>query len=187
VNRGKWVLAELFNSPPPPPPPDVDTSLSEPEGYSPTSMRAILEAHRESPNCAGCHSLIDPIGLALENFDGLGKWRNEDNGAAIDVKTTLFNGADIDGPGGLREALLDRSDVIVNTITRKLMIFALGRGLDYADAPAVRGIVRDTAAEDFRFSSIVLGVVKSVPFRMRVRTVSDDLPREQPPEQTAGV
>jgi hypothetical protein len=187
VNRGKWVLAELFNAPPPPPPPDVDTSLSEPEGDSPTSMRAILEAHRESPNCAGCHSLIDPIGLALENFDGIGKWRNEDNGAAIDVKTTLFNGADIDGPEALREALLDRSDVIVNTITRKLMTFALGRGLDHADAPAVRRIVRDAAAEDYRFSSIVLGVVRSVPFRMRVRTVSDVLPREHALEQTEGV
>ena len=169
VNRGKWILAELLNAPPPPPPPGVDTNLPMvDEAGGPATMRALLEVHRKNPACAACHSLMDPIGLALENFDGIGKWRRSEMGAPIDATTTMFTGERIEGPAGLRAALLRRSDVIVDTITRKLMIYALGRGLDYTDSPAIRAIVRGAAANDYRFSSIILGIVQSVPFQMRV-------------------
>jgi mono/diheme cytochrome c family protein len=171
VNRGKWVLAELLNAPPPPPPPGVDTNLPAENAESgPTTMRAILETHRKNQPCAGCHSLMDPIGLALENFDGIGKWRtSEAGGAPIETTTMLFNGAKVDGPAGLREALLSRSDIVVDTITRKLMTYALARGIDHVDAPIVRAIVRNAARQNYRFSSIVLGIVNSVPFQMRVK------------------
>ena len=174
VNRGKWVLAQFLNSPPPPPPPGVDTNLPvQEEGSAPTSMRSILELHRKNPPCAGCHSLMDPIGLALENFDGIGKWRSTDSGAAIDASTTLFNGAHVTGPVGLRDALLSRSDVVVDTVVRQLVTYALGRGVEPADGPVVRRIVRAAADEDYRFSALVLGIVESVPFQMRISAPSD--------------
>jgi hypothetical protein len=170
VNRGKWVLAELLNAPPPPPPPGVDTNLPTDAGATPQTMRAILETHRRNQPCAGCHSLMDPIGLALENFDGIGKWRTSEAGSRIDAAATLFNGAKVEGPIGLRRELLRQSDLIVDTITQKLMIYALARGLDHADAPTVREIVRDAARQNYRFSALVLGIVRSVPFQMRVKT-----------------
>ena len=170
VNRGKWVLAELLNAPPPPPPPGVDTNLPTESGTTPQTMRAILETHRRNQPCAGCHSLMDPIGLALENFDGIGKWRATEAGSRIDAGATMFNGVKVDGPIGLRRELLQRADVIVDTITRKLMVYALARGLDHADAPAVRAVVRGAARHNYRFSSLVLGIVQSVPFQMRVKT-----------------
>jgi hypothetical protein len=174
VNRGKWVLAQLLNSPPPPPPPGVDTNLPmHEEGSAPTSMRSILEIHRQNPQCAGCHSLMDPIGLALENFDGIGKWRATDNGAAIDASTTLFNGDRVTGPTGLRAALLARPEVFVDTVVRQLMTYALGRGVGPTDDPVVRRIVREAESDDYRFASLVLGIVQSVPFQMRVSAPPD--------------
>jgi mono/diheme cytochrome c family protein len=170
VNRGKWVLAELLNAPPPPPPPGVDTNLqTEGEAGAPKTMRALMEKHRQSQPCAGCHKLMDPIGLALENFDGIGKWRSADAGAPIDATATLFNGDAVNGPAELRKALLKRSDVILETITRKLMTYALARGVEHGDMPAVRTIARDAARDNFRFSSIVLGIVRSEPFQMKIK------------------
>ncbi|MEP7306629.1 MAG: DUF1592 domain-containing protein [Acidobacteriota bacterium] len=168
VNRGKWVLAELLNAPPPPPPPGVDTNLpASGEGGAPKTMRGLMEKHRQSQPCAGCHALMDPIGLALENFDGIGKWRTRDEGAPIDASAVLFNGDAVDGPASLRQALLRRSDVVVDTMIRKLMTYALARGVEYGDLPAVRAIRRDAARQNFRFSSLVLGIVRSEPFQMK--------------------
>jgi hypothetical protein len=132
-------------------------------------MRALMEKHRQSQPCAGCHKLMDPIGLALENFDGIGKWRSADAGAPIDATATLFNGDAVNGPAELRKALLKRSDVILETITRKLMTYALARGVEHGDMPAVRTIARDAARDNFRFSSIVLGIVRSEPFQMKIK------------------
>src|SRR5207237_6051437 len=115
--------------------------------------------HRQVQPCAGCHALMDPIGLALENFDGVGKWRAAEDGAPIDASATLFNGDAVSGPAGLRRALIRRSDVVVDTMIRKLMTYALARGVEYTDLPAVRGIARTAASQHFTFSSLVLGIV----------------------------
>jgi hypothetical protein len=168
VLRGKWVLDNLLGIPPPPPPPDVTTDLPIPEeGDEPKTIREQMEVHRASPVCASCHRLMDPIGLALENFDAVGGWRTEDAGRPIDASTQLFDGAAVDGAVALRAALLSREAVMVTTITEKLMTYALGRGLEYYDMPAVRAIVREAAHDDYRFSAVVHGIVTSVPFRMR--------------------
>jgi hypothetical protein len=176
VNRGKWILAELLNAPPPPPPPGVDTNLpTEADGGGPKTLRALMEKHRKIQPCAGCHSLMDPLGLALENFDGIGKWRSADEGAPIDATATLFNGEAINGPAGLRAALLKRSDVIVETITQKLMTYGLARGVEYGDLPAVRAIARDAARDNYRFSSIIAGIVRSEPFQMKIKMAAPPL------------
>jgi len=152
---------------PPPPPPDVPDLEENVRGEAPTSLRERMERHRENPVCASCHAPMDPFGFALENFDAIGHWRDTDAGAAIDVTTTLADGGTIDGPEGLRQYLLSRGDEFVHTIAEKLLSYALGRSLEYYDAPAVRQIVREAARDDYRWSSVVLGVVRSVPFRMR--------------------
>jgi hypothetical protein len=132
-------------------------------------MRGLMERHRQNQPCAGCHALMDPIGLALESFDGIGRWRSTEDGTPIDAAATLFNGDTVNGPIGLRHALLKRSDVIVETITRKLMTYALARGVEAGDMPAVRKVIRDARRQDFRFSAIVLGIAKSEPFQMKVK------------------
>jgi Protein of unknown function (DUF1592)/Protein of unknown function (DUF1588)/Protein of unknown function (DUF1587)/Protein of unknown function (DUF1585)/Protein of unknown function (DUF1595) len=169
VVRGKWILENLMGSPPPPPPPEVPPLKEDSEGAKPTTMREKMEAHRGNPVCASCHKIMDPIGLTLENFDAVGAWRSEDGGSPIDAKTELADGTRLDGVVSLREALLKRQDVFVGTVTEKLMIYALGRGLTYNDMPAVRAILRDAARQNNRFSSLILGVVRSTPFRMRVK------------------
>ena len=133
----------------------------------PRGVRERMEQHRANPVCASCHAPMDPFGFALENFDATGRWRDTDGGAAIDVTTTLADGGTIDGPAGLHEHLLSRRDEFLRTVTEKLLSYALGRSLEYYDAPAVRQIVRDAARDDYRWSSLVLGVVRSVPFQMR--------------------
>ena len=167
VVRGKWILENLMGSPPPPPPPDVPLLKEDQEGAKPTTMREKMEAHRADPVCASCHKIMDPLGLTLENFDAVGAWRSEDAGSAINAKTELSDGTQLDGVVSLREALLKRKDVFVSTLTEKLMIYALGRGLTYNDMPAVRAIVRASARDGYRFSSIVRGIVASTPFEMR--------------------
>jgi hypothetical protein len=132
-------------------------------------MREKMEAHRANPVCASCHKIMDPIGLTLENFDAVGAWRSEDGGSPIDAKTDLADGTQLDGVVSLREALLKRQDVFVGALAEKLMIYALGRGLTYNDMPAVRAIVRDAARQNNRFSALILGVVRSTPFRMRIK------------------
>ena len=165
VIRGKYVLTNLLGTPPPPPPPDVPP-LNETPGKR-LSMRARMELHRKSPVCATCHSVMDPIGLSLENFDGIGRWRTTDNGAAIDSSATLWNGSRVSGPAALRQAILNRPDPFVRTLTENLLTYALGRGVEHYDMPFVRSILKDAAASNYRFSSLVLGIVKSAPFQMR--------------------
>ena len=168
VLRGKWVLETLLGAPPPPPPPpDVPDLEENARGEAPKSLRERMERHRASPVCANGHATMDPVGFALENFDATGRWRDTDADAAIDAATTLADGGTIDGPEGLQQYLLSRRDELLRTVAEKLLSYALGRSLEYYDAPAVRRIVREAARDDYRWSSFVLGVVRSVPFRMR--------------------
>ena len=171
VLRGAWVLEKLMGTPPTPPPPNVETDLSTPAGERPKTIRARLEAHRESPSCNGCHGVIDPYGLALENFTVIGEWRDYDReaDAPIDASTVLPGGLAIEGPVALREALLRRPDQFVQAITRTLLMYALGRELEYHDMPQVRAIVRAAAKSDYRFSAIVTGVATSDAFRLQGR------------------
>lgn len=176
VVRGKWVLENIVGAPPPVPPPNVPALDDvDPEGL--LSVRARLEAHRENPVCAACHSMMDPIGFALENFDAVGAWREYENGMRsnrIDASGRLISGAEVSGPVELREALVADPELFVSTVVQKLMTYALGRGLRGKDMPAVRRIVRNAADYDYRFSAIVLGIVESVPFRMRATPAAGD-------------
>jgi hypothetical protein len=168
VQRGKWVMEVLLGSPPPPPPPNVP-ALEETKAVAQDrvlTVRERMEEHRSNPACTSCHAVIDPIGLALENFDVTGAWRTKDGGAPVDASGELYDGTPIDGPLGLRDALLNRSDAIILSFTESLMTYALGRRVEYYDMPAVRKIVREAAANDHRMSSYVLGVAASTPFRM---------------------
>jgi hypothetical protein len=165
VTRGKYVLTNILGTPPPDPPPNVPP-LDEKPG-KPLTMRERMEEHRKNPACAGCHKLMDPIGLALENFDGIGRWRTADAGVRIDASSTLWDGTEVDGPSGLRQAILNRPDQFARTATEMLLTYALGRGLEYYDMPVVRAVVMDAARNHYRFSSLVTGIVTSVPFQMR--------------------
>ena len=171
VLRGAWVLDKLMGTPPTPPPPDVDTDLSTPKGEKPKTLRARLEQHRSKPSCNQCHGVIDPIGLALENYDAIGRWRDIDTvaEAGIDARTVLPSGRPVDGPAQLREALFKGSDQFAQALTEKLMMYALGRELEYFDMPQVRAIIRRAAKDDYRLSAIVAGVVTSDAFRMQAR------------------
>ena len=168
VLRGKWVLENLLGTPPPLPPPDVP-SLEETTGAGrPLSMREAMEQHRANPVCASCHRLMDPPGFALEQFDAVGKYRTHNEASApIDASGVLPDGTVFEGAAGLRDALLQRPDLFVTTLTEKLLTYALGRGVEHYDSPAIRAIVRDAERDDSRFSSIILGIVESVPFQMR--------------------
>ena len=165
--RGKWLLENILGTPPPPPPPNVP-SLKEDKEVQQLSMRQRMELHRTDPVCASCHTRMDPLGFALENFDAIGRWRtvNSDN-TPIDVSGAMPDGTKFVGPAELRKALLNRSEQFVGTLTEKLFIYALGRGVEYYDEPAIRKIVREAAPNDYRWSSIIMGIVKSVPFQMR--------------------
>jgi len=168
VLRGKWVLENILGAPPPPPPPNVP-SLKEnnTEGKAP-SMRERMAQHRANPACASCHQLMDPIGLSMENFDAIGRWRTRSEaGTPVDASGGLPDGSTFDGVTGLRQALLARPELFVSTITEKLLTYALGRGLEPYDAPAVRAITRGSRANAYRFTSLVLGIVESTPFQMR--------------------
>ena len=175
VLRGAWVLDKLLGTPPTPPPPDVDTDLSTPKGEKPRTLRARLEEHRSKPGCNQCHGVIDPIGLALENFDAVGRWRDVDTvaEAPINAKTVLPSGRPVDGPAELRQELFHLStpgsDQFAQALTERLMMYALGRELEYFDMPQVRAVVRRAAKDDFRLSAIVAGVVTSDSFRMQAR------------------
>jgi len=170
VLRGKWLLNNIFGLPVPPPPPGVDTNLENKPGEAPVSIRERLAQHRANPGCASCHSLIDPLGFALENFDATGGWRTiDESGKPVDASGTTVAGAKVEGLSGLRALLLEEPEQFPRTVTEKLMAYALGRRLEYYDRPTVRRIVRDAAAQDYRFSSFVLGIVKSAPFQMRIK------------------
>jgi hypothetical protein len=171
VIRGAWVLRNLLGAPPPSPPPGVETNLDESAaaGTENLPLRARLERHRADPSCAACHSLIDPLGFALENFDMIGGWRALDKGEPIDARAELWDGTEVDGPADLRAALLQRKQLFVTHAVEMLMTYALGRALEPTDMPAVRRVVREAAAEDFRFSALALGIADSVPFTMKVK------------------
>jgi hypothetical protein len=175
ILRGKFIMTELLNSPPPHPPDDVPgLEESAPEGR-PSTVREQLELHRASPNCSSCHNVIDPPGFALENFDAIGQWRDvTDEGLEIDAGGVLADGSEVDGPAALREALLQQPDVFAGTVTQKLMIYALGRGLTPADMPVVRDILRNAARNDYQMMSIILGIVDSFPFQMRTNRPDPD-------------
>ena len=168
VQRGKWILENILGTPPPDPPANVPP-LPDPEIDAAAPMRERMERHRASPACAACHAPMDPLGLALESYDGIGHGRTTrgESNAPIDVTGVMPDGTEFEGVTGLREVLMSRSDQFVETATEKLLTYALGRGVEYHDAPAVRTILRDAAPRDHAFSSIVLGIVKSTPFQMR--------------------
>ena len=181
VLRGAWVMDKLMGTPPTPPPPDVETDLSQPKGEAPKTLRARLESHRSKPGCNQCHGVIDPIGLAMENFDAIGRWRDVDleAKAPIDAKTVLPNGRPVDGPSELRQALFGGRDLFVRALTEKLMMYAVGRELEYFDMPQVRAVVRRAAAQDYRLSAIVSGIVSSDAFRMQAASAEATAPKAE--------
>jgi Protein of unknown function (DUF1592)/Protein of unknown function (DUF1588)/Protein of unknown function (DUF1587)/Protein of unknown function (DUF1585)/Protein of unknown function (DUF1595)/Cytochrome C oxidase, cbb3-type, subunit III len=166
VQRGKWILTNLLGIPPTPPPPNVPALEENGEGQT-HSVRERMERHRADAVCAGCHKIMDPIGFALENFDAVGQWRTTDDGAPIDPAGTLYNGVKVDGPVALRNMLSSRPQLFTGVMTEKMLTYALGRGVQYFDMPAVRKVVQQAASNDFRFSSVVLGIVESTPFEMK--------------------
>ena len=166
VIRGNWILENFLGTPPPPPPPDVP-ALDENSVSANLPIRERLAAHREKAACASCHNLMDPVGFSLENFDAVGRWRTTENGVPVDAEGGLPGGRKFTGVEGLEKGLLERPDLFVRTLTEKLMTFALGRGIEPSDAPAIRQIVRDAKANNYRFSSIISGIVTSPPFTMR--------------------
>ena len=167
VVRGKWLLENILGTPPPPPPPNVPP-LSEEKSDKVLSMRERMVQHRRNPVCASCHAIMDPVGLSLENFDAIGRWRTLTDGfQPIDASGSFPDGTTFEGVAGLKQAILSRSDQFVRTLTEKLLTYGLGRAMEYYDAPAVRAIEREAASDDYRFSSLILGIVKSTPFQMR--------------------
>jgi mono/diheme cytochrome c family protein len=168
VVRGKWILENLLGTSPPPPPPNVPELKPTGAPGQVLSMRDRMAQHRANPQCAGCHAVMDPVGLALENLDGVGRYRTlGESSEPIDASGALPDGTKFVGPTGLKQALLTKSDQFVTTLTEKLLIYSLGRGLEYYDAPTVRTIVKQSAGEHYRFSSLILGIVQSAPFQMR--------------------
>ncbi len=174
VLRGKWLLDNIFGAPPPPPPPNVPSLPDRVEGTTAASVRERLEHHRKNPVCSTCHAPMDPLGFALENFDAIGAWRTTNEvGTPIDVLGALPDGTEIPGPLGLRTLLVSRREQFARTITEKLLSYAIGRDIEYYDLPTVRSIVREAASSDYRWSSIILGIVRSRPFQMRSSRLED--------------
>jgi hypothetical protein len=167
VLRGKWILENLLGDPPPPAPPDIPSLKPETAGGRPLSLREQMALHAANGSCASCHARMDALGFALENYDGVGKWRGEDAGKAIDAGGKLPDGTEFSGLPGLKKILLSRQKEFIATLTGKLLTYALGRGLESYDQPAVRAIDREAARSHSSFSAIVEAIVKSVPFQMR--------------------
>jgi len=176
VLRGKFLLNNILGLPSPPPPPGVDTNLAEVKpNVPPPTIRERLAQHRTNPSCASCHSVIDPLGFALEQFDAIGAWRTADeSGRPVDSTAATLGGAKLEGLAGLRALLLAEPEQFPRTVTEKLLAYALGRRLEYYDRPAVRAIVRDAAASNYRWSALIAGIVKSPPFLMRGAVEGDD-------------
>ncbi len=165
--RGKWLLENMLAAPVPPPPPSVNTNLEEAKRVKSSSVREMLQQHREDPACASCHARMDPIGFSLETFDALGQWRTKDGDTAIDASGILLDGTKVDGPAALRGALLEQREQFVKAVTAKLLMYAIGRQMEYYDAPAIRTIMHAAAVDDYRWSATILAIVKSMPFQMR--------------------
>ncbi len=168
VKRGKWILENLLGSPPPSPPDGVPPLPEPSKDTEGLTTRQLFEKHRADPGCASCHIKMDPLGFALENFDAIGKWRTHSSfGLALDTTGTMPDGTLMEGPSGLRSVLMDNDTEFTRTAVKKLLLYALGRGIEYYDQPAIRKIMRDSASDDYRWSSIILGIVNSTPFQMR--------------------
>jgi hypothetical protein len=179
VKRGQWVLENLLGTPPPPPPPGVEVKLDQPPapGDAPTTLRQRMEQHRANPSCGACHGVIDPIGIALENFDAVGKWRDATAGQPVDAVTALWDGTPLRGAADLRKALVARSPQFVETVTEKLLAYGLGRKVEYYDMPTIRSIVSQARARNYRFRELIKGVALSPAFQRRVKqpTAKDQL------------
>jgi hypothetical protein len=188
VLRGAWILERIMGTPPSPPPPNVNTDIAVKDGEKVTTVRARLELHRENATCKGCHGLIDPPGLALENFDNQGRWRDIDAAAKapIDASTVLTSGMKLNGPVELRQYLTSRQDQFPTTLTKRLMMYALNREIEYFDMPQVRQIVKNAAAKNYTFASIVTGVVNSDAFRRQGPEAKKQTPK-QTVASTSGV
>jgi hypothetical protein len=169
VRRGAWILERVLGAPPPAPLPDVPELVENKRGETPRTLRERLEQHRDNPTCFSCHGVMDPLGLALENFNAVGQIRTHDpeTRTAIDASGVLPDGTHVAGPADLRRALTAHPDQFVEALTENLLTFALGRAMDYRDMPTVRAIVRRAKADDYRFESLVLGVVSSAAFQER--------------------
>jgi hypothetical protein len=167
VIRGKWILENLLGITPPPPPAVVPALAEKAPTGAMLTMRQRLAQHRDNPACAGCHRIMDPAGFPLENYDAIGRWRGTEFGTPIDAAGGLPDGSTFEGVEGLKKALLNRPELFLMTFTEKLLTYALGRGVEAHDAPAVRQVLRSSSGEDYRFSSFILGIVKSGPFQMR--------------------
>jgi Protein of unknown function (DUF1588)/Protein of unknown function (DUF1585)/Protein of unknown function (DUF1592) len=168
VQRGKWVLENLLGTPPPPPPPDIPALEAHAKDDQRLTMRQQMEQHRANPTCASCHSRMDPIGFSLENYDGVGAWRSKDAGSVIDVTGKMPDGTTFEGPAGLKNLLLTaHRDEFISTVTEKLLTYALGRGLESYDRPAMRAIVRDAARQNTTIPALIHSIVKSPQFQMR--------------------
>ena len=169
VIRGKWILENIFGTPPPPPPANVPELKEERDPAKVLPMREQMAQHRANPVCASCHAQMDELGFALENFDAIGEWRDIDAaGSPIDASAKLPDGTTFTGPAELRKVLLSHSDDFLTTLTEKLLTYALGRGLEAADAPAIRQIKREAARANYRLPSLIQGIVTSTPFQMRM-------------------
>ena len=167
VVRGKWVLENLLGTPPPPPPPDVPALEENNEEARNLTMRQRMEQHRANPACASCHKLMDPIGFALDNFDAIGQWRTAVGGNTLDVSGVFPDGTPFEGPTELRNILRSRPGQFIHTVTEKLLTYALGREVEYTDAPAIRQIIREAGSSDYRWASLISSIIKSTPFQMR--------------------
>jgi len=167
--RGKWVLENILGSQPPPPPPNVPP-LQENKDTQRLTMRQRMEQHRANPACASCHAVMDPLGFAMENFDAIGQWRTTETQAKtpVDASGALPDGTKFRGAAELQKILLSRPERFVNTVTEKLLTYALGRGVEYYDQPVVRAIVREAARNDYRWSALILSITNSAPFQMRM-------------------
>jgi hypothetical protein len=189
VLRGKWILENVLGAPPPPPPPNVPDLEEKRADGKVLSMRERMVQHRANAVCASCHSRMDPLGLALEHFDAIGRWRDRsESNEPIDASGALPDGTKFDGPQELRRVLLKHPERFVTTLTERLLTYALGRGVEYYDAPTIRAITREAAGSNYRLSTLVLGIIKSVPFQMRrsaAQPPTSSVARVQQPQSTA--
>jgi hypothetical protein len=168
VQRGKWILDNLVGAPPPPPPPDVPPLDATTKGTQKLTLREAMELHRANSACAVCHRNMDPLGFALENYDGIGEWRTKDGGSTVDATGKLPDGTEFEGPAGLKKILVtSRRDEFISTVTEKLLTYALGRGVEYYDRPTLRAIMRKAESNQYRLKDLIMGVIASMPFQMR--------------------
>jgi hypothetical protein len=176
VKRGKWFLQTFFGVSPPDPPPGVETKLEQKPGEAPRTMRERLILHSTNPSCASCHKMFEPLGLAMENFDPVGQWRTTELGTPIDSVGVVTDGTRVEGIKGLRELSVRKREMFTEVVIEKLLTYAIGRGLEYDDMPLVRSLSRNAARDDFRFSSLIMGVVQSPAFTMNMKAVANTKP-----------